>query len=120
MKKTLPFLFGLFISAFTFAQVPQQCPTGINDENTPVVTPLNSIPGGGQVNFNPGTDAMTAWVLPSTGSTSGNSRIPRNSIRYQREEYLILQSEMAAGGFPSGYDINALGFLIAAAGIGTQ
>jgi len=121
MKKMLLFLFGLLISVYSFGQLTQKCNTALNDGNNPVVIPGNSNSDQTQTNWNSGTDVMTTWVLPSTGSTSGNSRIPRNATnRYQREEYLILPSEMAAGGFPSGYAVNAIGFLIATAGVGTQ
>lgn len=67
------------------------------------------------------SDQMNVWALPSTGSTSGNARIPRNTLnRYQREEYLITAAEMAASGFPSGNTIDEIGFLIATAGVGSQ
>jgi hypothetical protein len=61
------------------------------------------------------------WVLPPDNSTSLNSRIPRNAGKYfQREEYLILASEMATAGYPAGYIIDTLGFHIATPGVGTQ
>jgi hypothetical protein len=69
----------------------------------------------------PVPDVMNTWALPSTGSTSGNSRIPRNAtMRYQREIYLITAAEMAASGYPNNTTIDALGYLIGTAGVGTQ
>jgi hypothetical protein len=119
MKKTLLFLFVLMMSLYTIGQKTMVAPTGINDEGTRVLTDAQSVPGPAIINTQ--TDAINVWALPSTNSTSPNSRIPRNTtVRYQREEYLILPSEMAACGFPNGADITSIGFLIQAAGVGTQ
>ncbi len=63
-------------------------------------------------------DGLTIWALPTNGSTSVNSRAPSNGWKYQRTEYLITESEMAASGFPSGAIINAIGFYIASSGTG--
>ncbi len=63
---------------------------------------------------------LTAWALPSDGSTSGNTRAPGNTYKYQRTEYLITAAEMAASGFPSGNTIDGIGFLIATAGATAQ
>jgi len=121
MKRTLLFFFACILAVYSFGQMTQKYPTGINDGNTPMVIPTPSMPGNSQNILNPGTDVMTTWVLPNTNSTSGNSRIPRNAgVRYEREEFLVLPSEMAAAGYPSGYTIDAIGFLIATAGVGTQ
>ncbi|MEI6682637.1 MAG: T9SS type A sorting domain-containing protein [Bacteroidota bacterium] len=121
MKKTLLFFFACILAVYSFGQMTQKYPTGINDGNTPMVVPTPSMPGNTQNILNPGTDVMTTWVLPNTNSTSGNSRIPRNAgVRYEREEFLVLPSEMAAAGYPAGYTIDAIGFLIATAGVGTQ
>ena len=65
------------------------------------------------------TDAMSIWTLPSTGSTSQNSRAPSNYWKYQRTEYVITPAEMAASGFPVGYEVNSIGFSNSAAGVGT-
>ena len=121
MKKTLLFIFAVLLSVYSFGQMTQKFPAGINDGNTPIVNQGNLMPGLPQNILNPGTDVMTTWVLPNTNSTSGNSRIPRNAgVRYEREEFLVLPSEMAAAGYPSGYSIDAIGFLIYLAGVGTQ
>ncbi len=121
MKRNLLLLFVLLLTAYSYGQLTQSSPRPIHDGNAPFVNTLPSMPGFIQNYSNPGTDAMTTWVLPSVGSTSGNSRIPRNAgVRYEREEFLVLPSEMAAAGYPSGYSIDAIGFLIATAGVGTQ
>ncbi len=67
-----------------------------------------------------GTDDVTVWALPSTGGTSGNTRAPGNTFNYQRTEYLILASELAAVGMTNGNVINSIGFLIQAAGVTSQ
>ena len=121
MKKTLLSLFVLLLSVYSFGQLTAKFPAGMNDGGAPVVNQTPSMPGTIQNIQNPGTDAMSTWVLPSTLSTSGNSRIPRNAgVRYEREEFLVLPSEMAASGYPAGNTIDALGFLISTAGVGTQ
>lgn len=66
------------------------------------------------------TDAISLWTLPSLGATSGNTRAPGNTFRYQRTEYLITPAEMAASNFPSGFQVNSIGFLIGTAGATTQ
>ena len=121
MKKTLLSLFVLLLSVYSFGQLTAKVPAGMNDGGAPVVNQTPSMPGTIQNIQNPGTDAMSTWVLPSTLSTSGNSRIPRNAgVRYEREEFLVLPSEMAASGYPAGNTIDALGFLISTVGVGTQ
>ncbi|MCX6252057.1 MAG: T9SS type A sorting domain-containing protein [Bacteroidetes bacterium] len=120
MKKLLLFLFAVTLSAYVFGQTVQSYPGGQTDQGTPMMA--SSQTGSGFIqNGNPVPNVMSAWVLPNTNSTSGNSRIPRNAGAYfQREELLILSSEMAASGYPSGVTVDALGFLIATAGVGTQ
>jgi hypothetical protein len=86
-----------------------------NDGGTPVETSTFTGQNGGSE-----TDVMAAWALPGIGSTSGNTRCPGNTFKYQRTEYLIRPSEMAASGFPAGYTVDAIGFLIAAAGTTSQ
>jgi hypothetical protein len=121
MKTLFLLLFALSMTVYGFSQLPQAGMVGKTDIGTPGYATFHNVSGGSQ---NTGTDApstMTTWVLPSTSSTSGNSRIPRNAGAYfQREEFLVLPSEMAASGYPSGYTIDAIGFLIATAGVGTQ
>ncbi len=97
--------FGLSIAQFnktTFStnRVPSYAKKIINGEH----------PG------NPNLKVMSSWALPSDGSTSGNTRAPGNTFKYQRTEYLITAAEMAASGFPSGYTIDGIGFLISSAG----
>ncbi|MFZ4548601.1 MAG: hypothetical protein ACOYN4_14240, partial [Bacteroidales bacterium] len=112
MRKQLLLFFALFFGAFTMAQNVSRS-TDLNDEGTefnPQLTQWNI----------PETDAMSIWALPSIGSTSGNTRAPGNTFRYQRTEYLITAAEMAASGFPVGYEVNSIGFLIGTAGATTQ
>lgn len=112
MKRKLLFLFVMLLTLSGTAQTMQQSTTLI-DENTEF-----SAPPLQNVNFQ--TDAISIWSLPSTGATSGNTRCPGNTFRYQRTSYLITAAEMAASGFPSGNEINSIGFLIGTAGVGTQ
>ena len=116
MKKLFLSLFVFLLSCgLSMAQTMKMSPRLTDGgESTESTSPW------GQYNTPP-TDAMSAWALPSTGGTSANGRIPRNtSARYQREEYLITAAEMAACGFPSSTTIDAIGFTIATAGVGTQ
>jgi len=112
MRKQLLLIIALMISVISMAQVFRQSSAIIDDgtEYSPLTTQWS----------NPETDAMSIWALPSVGSTSGNTRCPGNTFRYQRTEYLITAAEMAASGFPVGSEINSIGFLIATAGVGTQ
>ena len=64
------------------------------------------------------SDAMLIWALPSNNSTSANTRAPGNAYKYQRTEYIITPTEMAAAGFSSGITLNSIGFLISAVGVG--
>ena len=66
----------------------------------------------------PETDNL-GWVI-NYNAIMATCHIPQNIQRYQREEYLILPSEMAAGGFLSGFSINTIGFMAGMAGNGTQ
>ncbi|MEI6899657.1 MAG: hypothetical protein WCL00_07255, partial [Bacteroidota bacterium] len=125
MKKMLLTLVCLlFAWTMTFGQGTQICLDGKVDggafNSAPSITPNTMIRNNSTTgNYSP--NVMSTWVLPNTNSTSGNSRIPRNAGAYfQREEFLVLPSEMAASGFPSANTIDALGFLIATAGVGTQ
>ena len=112
MRKLLLLFFALFIGGFGMSQTVQQA-TDLKDEGTefnPQLTQLGNLE----------TDAMSIWALPSTGGTSGNTRIPGNTYRYQRTEYLITAAEMAASGFPVGQEINSIGYLVGTAGATTQ
>ena len=105
-------LFAMLMFGASMAQNVKQS-IGPNDDGTefrPALSQYNSLQ----------SDAMSIWALPSIGSTSGNTRCPGNTYRYQRTEYLITPAEMAASGFPTGYDVNSIGFLIGTAGVGTQ
>ncbi|MBK7213556.1 MAG: hypothetical protein IPH88_09745 [Bacteroidales bacterium] len=120
MKKLLLFLLALSLIGTGYGQKLQkynpnslQGGAEIGDE---YYNPLSTI--NGTINNN--TDVLQVWSLPSDGSTSGNTRAPGNSYKYQRTEYLVTAAEMAASGFPSGYTIDAIGFLIATAGATTQ
>ncbi len=112
MKKLLLFMIALLIGGFSIAQDVRQS-SALLDEGTEYYVPFT------QVNA-PETDAMSIWTLPSVGSTSGNTRAPGNTYRYQRTEYLITPAEMAASGFPVGNEVNSIGFLVGTAGVGTQ
>ncbi|MDP1620850.1 MAG: hypothetical protein Q8M08_00785 [Bacteroidales bacterium] len=96
------------------AQTAKKSP-GLN-EGGPAVEMKSS---SGQ-STNPETDVMAAWALPGIGSTSTFTRCPGNTYKYQRTQYLIRPAELAASGFPSGYTIDAIGFLVASAGGTTQ
>ena len=123
MRKLVLFIVAAFLSVYSIGQQTQTLPGGRTDVGDFGIDNSHAVLAPGQTNnnFNPHPDMMTSWVLPSTSSTSGNSRIPRNAgVYFEREEFLILPSEMAASGYPSGYTIDALGFLIATAGVGTQ
>lgn len=63
---------------------------------------------------------MGFWVLPYTGAGSPWARIPGNTYRYQRSHYLVRASEIFASGFPSESLVDAIGFYIGEAGVGTQ
>lgn len=63
---------------------------------------------------------MSFWVVPFDGSGSPTTRIPGNTHRFQRTEYLITQDEILTSGFTSGSTIDALGYFISEAGVGTQ
>jgi len=112
MRKNLLVIIALLIGSFLTAQTVRQSSVLI-DEGTENVSPsfqLNEVE----------TDAISIWALPSTGATSGNTRIPGNTFRYQRTEYLIAAAEMAASNFPAGNAINSIGFLVGTAGATTQ
>ncbi|MEI6062329.1 MAG: hypothetical protein WCR72_16620, partial [Bacteroidota bacterium] len=112
MRKHLLLFFALLIGSFSMAQTVQQSVSLIDDG-----TPSGTLVSKWNI---PESDAMSMWTLPSIGSTSGNTRCPGNSFRYQRTEYLITAAEMATSGFPVGYEVNSIGFLIGTAGVGTQ
>ena len=112
MKKTLhllmlSFLIGGFLQAQNVRQSNAVSEEGTEVSNQPTQWSL------------PESDAMSIWTLPSTNSTSGNTRCPGNTFKYQRTEYLITAAEIAASGFPSGYEVNSIGFLVGTAGVGT-
>ncbi len=65
------------------------------------------------------SDNLPGWVI-NYNAISNICHVPLNTQRYQREEYLILPSEMAAGGFLSGFSITNIGFQVGLAGTGTQ
>lgn len=112
MKKFLLFYILIMMAGFSIGQTMQQSAAMV-DENTEFSGPPIQM-------LNHETDAMSIWTLPSIGSTSANTRCPGNTTRYQRTEYLITAAEIAASGFPSGYEVNSIGFLIGTAGVGTQ
>jgi len=112
MRKNLLLIIALLVSGFITAQSVRQSPS-LFDEGTETGPPSfqkNEVE----------TDAISIWSLPSTGATSGNTRIPGNTFRYQRTEYLITAAEMAASNFPVGQEINSIGFLVGTAGATTQ
>jgi len=121
MKKITLLLMALMLVFTSFSQQTQIAPRGISEDGANQVTPMKPSTGQGQITINHQPNVMSTWVLPSTSSTSGNSRIPRNAgVYFERCEYLILPSEMAASGYPSANTIDAIGFLISTAGVGTQ
>ncbi|MFZ4523061.1 MAG: T9SS type A sorting domain-containing protein [Bacteroidales bacterium] len=120
MRKSLLLLFVLVILGSGYAQkVQKYVPVGsarieVGDKYADQAGTVAVIP------WNSNSDVAQVWALPSTGGTSGNTRLPGNTYKYQRTEYLITAAEMATSGFPSGYTIDAIGFLIATAGGTTQ
>jgi len=117
MKQFLLFMFAIVISVSMMGQTAT-IPMSMNhegeyysDHGSPIFS--SEDPG------NYPTDNLTLWALPSNGGTSANSRAPGNTYRYQRCEYLILPSEMAASGLPSGSIINGIGYWISTAGVGS-
>ncbi len=122
MKKVLLFIAVLMVSMYAIGQKTFDGKPGYIQcgDPGPVVVSEN-MGNDASARVMPETDYMSLYVLPSTGSTSGNARIPRNNtVRYQREMYLIMPSEMAASGYPNGALVSSIGWLIATAGVGTQ
>lgn len=115
MKRTLP-LFFILLLAGRLIMAQTMHATSILNDGTGSPDPGSSV---GLI-INPETDVMSAWALPGLGATSGNTRCPGNTFNYQRTEYLIRPSEMSASGFPSGFTIDAIGFLIQTAGVTTH
>ncbi len=109
MKKNVVLLVcALLLSVLSFSQVLNIIPNqtfGTEERGT------NSSMAGKSMGF---------WVLPYSGATSPSTRIPGNTWRYQRTQYLITESEIAASGFPSGYIIDEIGYYISNLGVGTQ
>ena len=138
MKKLLLFLFIMSITGISFGQKLHQQSSlsttsgkaisedknftnsysimqenaGIENAYTEPVVSYGPTSGGSR------GPADTYIVLPHNGATSQNSRAPNNFWNFQRTEYLITASEMAASGFPSGSNISAIGFLVQMAGVG--
>ncbi len=116
MKKQLLLIIALFIIGANYGQrLTQYTPP----------SPAGSAGEGYGVNVkmppsDPNTDVLMSWVLPTQGGTSGNTRCPGNTFRYQRTEYLITPAEMAASGYPAGQTIDGIGFLVATAGASSQ
>ena len=108
------FCFALWLFVSSFAQL-MPVGSGVKmTESTGNGSPVLVLPSS----HAPNTET-TVWALPENGGTSGNCRAPNNNNRYQRTEYLITPAEMAASGFTSGLNINSIGFLVQAAGVGT-
>ena len=105
-------MIALLFAGFAIAQNVRQSSSPV-DEGTEYHPPMT------QINT-PETDNMSIWTLPSTGGTSGNTRAPGNTFRYQRTEYIITAAEMAKSGYPVGAEVNSIGFLIATAGATSQ
>lgn len=76
----------------------------------PAVSTFN---GSSEKNFAP-------WAITPMGSTSANTRIPGNTYRFQRTQYIITPDEMAASGLVNGNTIDGIGFIVFTAGVGTQ
>lgn len=116
MKKVFLLILATMVFGITFGQ--------INGVTSPDI--LREFPGNGTslimqpatVSHIPTLETST-WVLPDNGGTSQNSRAPSNYWKYQRTEYLITATEMAASGFTSGLGIQTIGFWVSAAGVGT-
>jgi hypothetical protein len=98
MKKSLLFIYVMLIYGSSFALTP----------HTGETLKVNS--------DNPAPDDVIVWVIPDIGASSGNTRAPGNTWRYQRTEYLIKPSEMAAACFPTGAEVTAISFIVGTAG----
>ncbi|MFZ4707868.1 MAG: LamG-like jellyroll fold domain-containing protein, partial [Bacteroidales bacterium] len=66
------------------------------------------------------TPTDTIWVLADQDGTSANTRIPGNTYKYQRTEYLIKASEMSDAGFLNASLIQKILWKIGAAGATSQ
>jgi len=115
MKNLLLLIFVSFAVIASVGQTFKKPTVAIQPGSEEGVTRM-SPPGLMNNHANPVTDLLQTWALPSDGSYSVNTRIPGNTYKYQRTEYLITASEMAASGFPAGNTIDGIGFLIYQAG----
>ncbi len=116
MRKMLLLMIALMVSVYSIGQKVQSVSSLMTDGGTPAIVLPFSMQGQDLTSMTPESDYMSAWVLPSTGATSGNSRCPSNVFLYQRTEYLITAAEMAASGFPNGFDVTSIGWLLNSAG----
>lgn len=116
MKKFLLItLASLLVCGLSMAQTVKRVPMPSDGggESSEYSTPWGL--NGGLV-----TDALQTYALPGQGATSANTRCPGNTFNYQRTEYLITAAEMAASGFPAGYTVDAIGFVVYTAGATSQ
>jgi hypothetical protein len=119
MKKLVFYFVFVFVSIAGFSQ-------NVNFEPVTIAEPLQQGDYYGNRNaiqnteINHASKSMSMWALAPLGATSGNTRIPGNTFNYQRTEYLITAAEIAAGGFPSGSNIDGIGWLIYTAGATSQ
>lgn len=120
MRKMLLLMIAIVLSVSSIGQKFQAISTGASEEGTPVVFLPGSLGGQELINPNPETDYLGAWVVPALGSSSGNTRIPGNTWRYQETEYLISAAEMLASGFPSGVEVQDISWIVLTAGATTQ
>jgi hypothetical protein len=74
----------------------------------------------GNIDGNHSEKILGLWVIPYDGAYSSSARIPGNTWRYQRTQYLVTPAEIVASGFPAGVTIDAISYNILQAGIGTQ
>ncbi|MCX6282343.1 MAG: T9SS type A sorting domain-containing protein [Bacteroidetes bacterium] len=120
MRKLLLLLFALSMSMYSIGQSTTRFVQVIPDFGTNPGPSLMAPSGQNQILPVYQPNSMTQWILPFNGGTSGNTRAPGNTYRYQRTEYLITAAEMAAAGFLNGNTINGIGFNNYAAGTTSQ
>lgn len=122
MKKNLLIIIVLFIVQSSFGQLftKEFLKENVSSEKFGFSKELD-FEGKKTPDFNVNSNkSLGVWVLPDNGSTSGNTRIPGNTFRFQRTSYLITAAEIAASGFPSNHLIDAIGYRITTAGATAQ
>lgn len=111
MKKSLLFFIVFFVALPKFYSQINSVSKLSQTSNSSLSKIGNSV---GEIN-----KSMNIWTVPPDGSYTYTTRIPGNTYGYQRTEYLILASEIAASGFSAGLTIDAIMYKVYSAGVGT-